>query len=691
MRYIAFIILFVFSSSFVQGQKVDWNAAEGTQNISDKIYLLEDKNHNITFEDIQSKEFRDKFYHSGQVILNFGFTTSSYWMHFSLDNKTDENLILELAHTHLENLEFYALGEDGTQHLVKSGYSIPLDEKPTKHHFQIFPIYKGNYQYFIKTSAPVQPLPVRIHNASAYEITTYHQRLVFGFYLGLMFFVILSNLFFYVSLKNKLFLYYSGIVLVYICYASMVMDGFIVYFIPNFDLHFWYLNIPTIGVPVQMMYALVFLEMSKYSPKLHKATTWLIYYFIAYAILKFWMPLTTVLALNTVHALISFFSMFYIGYKAGKKGNRLGYYFATAYLLYFILVLIEATYVQIGKPGYFAELSFVAWATLIEAFFLSFLLSKKFEWEREEAENQKNEAQQLLLEKTRENERIVTEQNVTLEKSVSERTEALKKSLENLKQTQAKLIQSEKLASLGELTAGIAHEIKNPLNFVNNFSEVSAELVDEMSEALKKGDMEEAQEISNDLKINLSKITEHGKRADSIVKGMLQHSRGGSLLKETTDINVLCDEYLRLAYHGFRAKDKSFNASFETNFDPNLPHIKAVTQDLGRVFLNLINNAFYTINEKSKLGIDHFKPMLQIATSVENNMVLIKVQDNGMGVSASVMDKIFQPFYTTKPTGQGTGLGLSLAFDIVKSHGGELDLISKEGEGTTFTIRLPIN
>ncbi|MBL7844571.1 MAG: PDZ domain-containing protein [Cyclobacteriaceae bacterium] len=276
-----------------------------------------------------------------------------------------------------------------------------------------------------------------------------------------------------------------------------------------------------------------------------------------------------------------------------------------------------------------------------------------------------------------------------LEGIVKERTEALEISLSDLKASQAQLIQSEKMASLGELTAGIAHEIQNPLNFVNNFSEVNEELLAEMKDELDKGNVTEAKSIANDAIENQQKILHHGRRADSIVKGMLQHSRSSSGVKEPTDINALADEYLRLAYHGLRAKDKSFNATMKTDFDESIGKINVVPQDIGRVVLNLITNAFYAVTERKKQEGDNFEPTVSVITKKTGDKVLISVKDNGNGIPDSIKEKIFQPFFTTKPTGQGTGLGLSLSYDIVKAHGGELSVETREGEGSEFIIRLP--
>jgi signal transduction histidine kinase len=263
------------------------------------------------------------------------------------------------------------------------------------------------------------------------------------------------------------------------------------------------------------------------------------------------------------------------------------------------------------------------------------------------------------------------------------------KTLVELKQTQQQLVQAEKMASLGELTAGIAHEIQNPLNFVNNFSEVNKELIDEMEDALQKNDKEEAIAIASDIKDNLQKIHHHGKRADAIVKGMLQHSRANTGKKELTDINALADEYLRLSYHGLRAKDKDFNATFKTNFDEGVGKIEVAPQDIGRVLLNLYNNAFYAVNEKKKRLDGAFEPTVSVSTKRVGDKVEIHVKDNGIGIPQKVVDKIFQPFFTTKPTGQGTGLGLSLSYDIIKTHGGELRVESEEGDGAEFVIKFP--
>jgi signal transduction histidine kinase len=281
---------------------------------------------------------------------------------------------------------------------------------------------------------------------------------------------------------------------------------------------------------------------------------------------------------------------------------------------------------------------------------------------------------------------------------LSQQKTELEKALDSLKTTQNQLVQSEKMASLGELTAGIAHEIQNPLNFINNFSEVNTELIDELKEELGKDNKQQAIDIANDIKENEQKINHHGRRADAIVKSMLQHSRSSSGKKELTDINALADEYLRLAYHGMRSKEKSFNVDVRSDLDPSIEKINVIQQDIGRVILNLITNAFYVVAEKKQQKGDDFEPVVTVSTKAVKppsgglGAIEIRVTDNGNGIPQKVLDKIFQPFFTTKPTGQGTGLGLSLSYDIItKGHGGELKVETKEGEGSVFIISIPVN
>ncbi|GGK68560.1 sensor histidine kinase [Rufibacter glacialis] len=360
-------------------------------------------------------------------------------------------------------------------------------------------------------------------------------------------------------------------------------------------------------------------------------------------------------------------------------------------------VIAVSILVQLFAREFYGEWDNYFGMAMIAAFVYIFASWASYRKGQKELEK---ERQKRLYEE--EQKKFISIKKTELEIIVASRTaelivqkEELKKTIKELQATQTQLIQQEKLASLGELTAGIAHEIQNPLNFVNNFSEVSIELLEELKEGplqhLPPEEQEHATEILQDLSQNLEKITHHGKRADSIVKGMLQHSRASTGQKEPTDLNALADEYLRLSYHGLRAKDKSFNASLQTEFDPAVGQVPVIQQDIGRVFLNMFNNAFYSVAQKKKNLNGSFEPMVQVRTKKTEDHIEIAVKDNGVGVPQQVLDKIYQPFFTTKPTGEGTGLGLSLSYEIItKGHNGEMKVSSEEGEFAEFVFTIPL-
>jgi signal transduction histidine kinase/ligand-binding sensor domain-containing protein len=384
----------------------------------------------------------------------------------------------------------------------------------------------------------------------------------------------------------------------------------------------------------------------------------------------------------------------YILEGADKKWSRIspetssGNYFSLAPGIYTFKVISKRLHGLWSKP---AQLSFTInppWWLTIWAYLLYVVLFVGSLWCFVWYRSRKLMRDKRILEHKV---HVRTEEVLLQKEEIEAQRDNLEKALGDLKSTQNQLIQSEKMASLGELTAGIAHEIQNPLNFVNNFSEVNKEMIDDLEIELKSGNVDEALIIAADIKQNEEKINHHGKRADSIVKGMLQHSQSGSGSKEPTNINSLADEYLRLAYHGLRAKDKSFHAEIITDFNKDLPKINAVPQDIGRVLLNLFNNAFYVVNQKRKATDAHYKPEVTVTTTIENGQVIIKVKDNGIGIPEAIQDKIMQPFFTTKPTGEGTGLGLSLSYDmVVKGHGGTIQVESTEGQGSEFIITLPL-
>ena len=456
------------------------------------------------------------------------------------------------------------------------------------------------------------------------------------------------------------------------------------------------------------------LSMRVLMPEWNQKFLWMVYSAIGLLIIHYvnrgFDPVTEWLAL------ILFSLLIYIIYK-NEIFNKVSFLVTASVLYVVISAFIYLT--KLISPSFYSD--WQQWLESASAFAIIWGFITLFTSRRQRRELAKAREKAIAEE---ENNKIISAMKAQLEVQVAERTQELtlqkdelELALKELKSTQSQLIQSEKMASLGELTAGIAHEIQNPLNFVNNFSEVSNELIDELkAEKLKSQEQRDEgleNEILSDISLNLEKILYHGKRADAIVKGMLQHSRISSGQKELTDVNALCDEYLRLSFHGLRAKDKSFNADFKTDFDELLNadkfgkgKINIIPQDIGRVLLNLFNNAFYACTERKKnaanafmnklsgeeqksLLPDSYSPTVWVKTKKENNSVFITVSDNGSGIPQEVIDKIFQPFFTTKPTGEGTGLGLSLSYDIIKAHGGELKVESKQSEGSTFIIQLP--
>lgn len=429
------LIWLLFFSITANGQGITWEKGKKQLLIGKTIQILEDSEGSFSIEEVSSNAFAEKFEKSENVILNFGFTESYYWLKFSLQNTTAEELLLEIASSHLPVTNLYFQVPEGNWVEQQSGYNIPLPDKQIKHHFQVFPLPKNANEFYIKVLAKSFPLPIRVWEKEAYAIQSNKQRIFYGIYLGLMFFVILNSLLLFFSLRNGMYLFYSFVIFIYVCYTALVMDGFALYFIPNLDMLFWHTLIPEIGVVIQLIYCILFLESSKYVPKVTKIAWGVIGYFLFYLLIRLFLPITDVIivqGINTLNALISFFMMGFVGVQVGKHGNKLGYYFAVAYFIYFLLVLTEAVYIQTGKPGYLIGLSHVAIATLIEAFGLSYLLSKKFEWEKRDIVLAREEAQKKVIEATKEKEQIVREQNILLEQKVTERTEALNATLQTV-------------------------------------------------------------------------------------------------------------------------------------------------------------------------------------------------------------------------------------------------------------------
>jgi two-component system, NtrC family, sensor kinase len=686
--YFTLVLLYIGFSAY--GQSVNWTNTKDWISIGQDLIYYNDSTNNKAIKDVIALKEIGSFKPISNKIFRYPSSKGDHWFYFDLENPHGHKLLLEINQAILSDIQLYSKAKNGSWEASKGGYNIPWHEKSSKEHAHSFSLDPNTSQYFLKVRPSFHPMEFKIWEEEKYEIFSVINKILQSIIIGLMLFVILYNIFMYFTVKRREYLVYVLLVLGYLLF-SLTTSGYLSYFIPNANLTIVFKWLPIILQPLGLYYTFIFLNVDKY-PDLHKWTKYVLYYLFSYWIWSNFLSDFIVENLNQANAMVGMSVMIYIGWYIGKKGDRLGYYFGLAYLMMFIFGALETSYLQFGWPSYNFGISHISIAFLLEVIILSYLLTKRLEWENKAAVQEREEAQLKLINSTIEQERLVRDQNMILEKEVNLRTQQLQKSIDDLKITQNQLIQSEKMASLGELTAGIAHEIRNPLNFINNFSEVSKELIDEMKDEIDRGNFNDVKGIADMMSQNLEKITHHGKRADSIVNGMLQHSRKNNGDREVTDINALCDEYLRLAFHGFKAKDRSFTAAFETELDPNLPKIKVVTQDIGRVILNIINNAFYAVNEKAHAHPENYNPKVVVKTQVINSaFVQITIADNGNGIPDKIKDKIFQPFFTTKPTGQGTGLGLSLSYDIIHvGHNGEMKVESDYGKGTEFVIKLPI-
>lgn len=431
------ILFLVFFFPFItRAETIIWTGQNDFIDIGDKVEVLEDTKGEFTFDQVSSNEFQQKFTASTSTNLVLGYTESVFWIKFTFQNQKDQNLVLEISQAGLPVCDYFCRTDSGKVVTYNAGSNTYLKDKIIKNSFQVFPLQSGQHDYYIRLTTNSGPIPFRIYNIDTYEVKSQSQRMVYGIYLGLMIFVFLSNLFFFFSLRNFLYIANAFNVIIFISYSMVVVDGFITNFLQRVDMLFWYTTIPPLGVTIQLIYSVWFLELKKYRPKIFQYSLGIIALFVVWFLLKFFLPFSIVQPINTLQALLSFFIIGFISVQVGRSGNKFGYYFAITYFIYFLLVLAEATYINTGKPTYILGFSYSGHATVVEALALSFLLTKKFEWEKEEVERTKSEAQRLLVEKTVENERIVRDQNVILEQMVEERTfelkEAVKKSEELL-------------------------------------------------------------------------------------------------------------------------------------------------------------------------------------------------------------------------------------------------------------------
>ncbi len=461
-RVLLSLIYFALITPLI-AQTIVWDSNNESLNIGDKVYTLEDKEGLLTIDQVSTEKFADKFILSKKNVLNAGITTAYQWIRFSFENNTNDKLVLEIAQPFLPYTDLYYKDTSGVWQSMKAGYKVDLNEKIIRHHYQLFPLQNGKHEFYVRYLAYSHSVPIKIWKNNVYEIKSNIQKLIYGLYVGILLFVIINNLFLFFSFRNWTYLHYAILVLGYTFIAACVMDGYVLYISPHVDMIFWYILLPVINMPIAMSYCVSFLEIKKYSKKLFRICGIFIVYFVLNIIAHIFLPLNVVLVLNPINALLLFLLITTVSIRTGIRGNKFGYYFAWTYFIWFVIVLVETIYDQTGFPPYYFEVSHVSVAIFIEIFLLSFLLTKRFEEEKMEIENAKAAAQLLVIEKTKENEKIVLEQNIVLEQKVTERTHQLKEanaelntSLENVEIERQK---SEKLLH-NILPEEVADELK---------------------------------------------------------------------------------------------------------------------------------------------------------------------------------------------------------------------------------------
>ncbi|MBS1573663.1 MAG: histidine kinase [Bacteroidetes bacterium] len=738
IRPVSLSIIFIHLVFVARAQTTSFPVYEITSDTAALINLpktywqiAEDKNSKETFVSISSAAQNKNFHSDSSNIKGIDYSVHTFWVRYTLKNGLGKELSILLMNTNTAaRFDIYVRKtSDEVTHYI-TGYLYPYKKRDGIKEMNAIPVVlppgvtmtiycRLNFDYFV-TKPQAFTMAVGVTEkllVNAFNNTTDNNRINLLYHLadGIYLFGLILNFLFFIITREKVYLFLT-IFLLYLFFSSPIWP---VYVFANHLAAFKYLNklIGPLGVITYIQYLRHFLKTAVTRPIWDRALNGICILLASFSVGTFFL-----------HPVLSYNAYDVSSHIYYDIVNEIGLYMILITLLLyrnskiksisllllsglpvvifetlFLTLEIIANWLQehrdIPPPHFIQWLSdhdvlinnaLMSWLAIV----FSWILFRRF------LDLQKQTIQQAIdkerLEKKREIElkELAQQQKIVLEKTVEERTADLKTTLENLKATQSQLIQSEKMASLGQLTAGIAHEIQNPLNFVNNFSEVNNELIEElkheMSDVHREARLPMDEEILTAIYNNNEKIMLHGKRADAIVKGMLLHSQKSTGEKQATDLNALADEYLKLAYHGMRAKEKDFNPLMNTLFDETIGRINIVAQDIGRVLLNLYTNAFYAIRDKQKKMDAGYLPTITVSTKKVGSAVEIKVTDNGTGIPPEISDKIFQPFFTTKPTGQGTGLGLSLAYDIVKAHGGEIKAETTGNAETIFTIRLPL-
>lgn len=693
---LAFVVIVLSNGPklLAQNSVIELTPEFSNYNIGKKTTYFEDKSEDMSFEEILKDDIQSQFIPMKYDVLVAGIKTSSFWVKIRTKNvnpTTQSRWVLTLDYPPLDYITLYEKDLEGNWQTQMSGDRLAFNSRGVQHYKFAFPLampdtLERTYYLKVKTGGSVV-IGVHIESEKYFVKDGLIGSIGYGIFIGALIIMLFYNLFLYFSLKDSSYFAYVLFILnnlvMQLCYSGHISQ----YVFPdNPDMANRMLPMAVALTPfTAVFFTIRFLNTNKYTPLVHKLLLFIGGFSIVNFFISAFFPAHTAGFPNSVNISLLLIAVIIAGVTNLIKGNKSARFFLLAWS--FLVVgglIVTLRSFGVNFPSFISRNGSMI-SSLIELVFLSIALADKYSIYKVEKDAAIHEIINL-----KEN------ANKQLEKKVAERTAELNESLKNLTKTQDQLIQKEKLASLGELTAGIAHEIQNPLNFVNNFSELSDELVKEILEERQKShDLQDhalQDEILQDIALNLDKIQHHGKRASGIVKGMLEHSKVSSGNAEVVDMNDLLEDYIRLSYHGMVAKNSDFEVEFVKVFDPSLPKLKLITQDIGRVILNLLNNAFYAVDlAKKNAESGNYKPTISITSQKQEQMLTVSVTDNGIGMSEKVRQKVFEPFFTTKPTGEGTGLGLSLSYDIItKGNAGRMTVESIEGKGSTFTIQLPL-
>jgi two-component system NtrC family sensor kinase len=637
---------------------------------SNTFLFLKDDERKYSSADFYLPVFTEGFKPAGPKQFNFGLTSAAIWYHFVLVNETGDRWLLKAENPTVQEVTLYIPRRSGTCDSVHLSLLQKIGERPWRNnHYLItlpFPDSVVQDYYLRITSDHSMTIPPQIGTVDSFFVANHYADVWAGIYLGLILIMAVYNLFIFISIRDNSYLWY---VLYILCIGFLVSTHNSYPFDLFWPDHPWlntYIDLLTSGAGVfAILFTMNFLQTKTLAPRIHKGLHVVMWFYIAAAVL---VAARFTLAASIAEAIVGFIGSIYV-FWAVIYIYRTGFQPARYYLLAWGALMISVLIFVLFDIGIF-DLKGTQFDPLLigssaEALLLSFALADRYNTYKKEKED------------------LISKQNIILEQKVEERTHALK-------QTQHQLVQQEKMASLGQMTKSIGHEIQNPLSFVSNFSELSKNLIEELGKGMTD---ERQQQILTNLQSNFDKVIQHSRRASGIVKSMMEHNRSGSDEKQLTDMNRLCEEYSLLAYQSIRSMNRGFRCELQKDFQHNLPEVFASAQDLGRAITNLLKNAFEAVYQRSikeKAGADFYRPEVFLSTLQKNKSVFISIRDNGTGIPESLAEKIFLPFFTTHERGEGAGLGLSIAYEIIKAHGGELTVTSKENAFTEFVITLPL-